>query len=155
MTRAPLRARRRVPSSSGLTGWRAGEPEPDDEDDTGSICRGIQELPRRREKDYCAGYSSRGMLPVSMWSENGVVAVAGDAPLLAPSFIVEAAAWNDVVDGGEVLLAAALEEHRPQCFAVECIPRLVALLLQHGRSGRGRSSLAVPPLRALAALGRR
>ena len=55
MTRAPLRERRLsgVPSGSGLTGRRAGEPEPDDEDDPGSIRRGVQKLPRRRENDGC------------------------------------------------------------------------------------------------------
>ena len=93
-------------------GWRAGEPEPNDEDDIGSIRRGIQELLWRREKDDRAGYSTRGTLRFSV--EDGVEGAAGDAPPLASSFLIEAAAWNDAVDGGELLLANALEEQRPQ-----------------------------------------
>ena len=68
MTRAPLRVRRRsgVYSGSGLTGRSASEPEPDDEEVPGSIRRGVQELPRRQEKDGRGGYSRRDVLPVSM-----------------------------------------------------------------------------------------
>ena len=56
---------------SGLTGRRQGEPVelPDEEEDApGSMRLGVHELPRRREKDGGAGYSSLGVLPPSMYS---------------------------------------------------------------------------------------
>ena len=57
---------------SGLTGRRQGEPDerPDEEEDAPgrSMRLGVQELPRRREKDGGAGYSRRGVLPPSMYS---------------------------------------------------------------------------------------
>src|SRR4051794_26511546 len=74
MTMALLRVRcpSGVSCASGLTGRRAGDleendTEPDDGEVAVSIRRGVQELPRRREKDGGAGYSRCGVLPASMW----------------------------------------------------------------------------------------
>ena len=57
-----------APWGSGLTGRRQAEPPDYEEEPPVSMRLGVQELPRRREKEGGAGYSRRGVLPPSMYS---------------------------------------------------------------------------------------
>ena len=63
-----VRALTGVSWGSGLTGRRQGEPPDEEEAPPVSMRLGVQELPRRREKEGGAGYSRRGVLPPSMYS---------------------------------------------------------------------------------------
>ncbi|XP_037482034.1 uncharacterized protein LOC119360544 [Triticum dicoccoides] len=139
MARVPLRARR--PSGvtlrlgpGGAEGRRArarrrGRPRLHSPQHPGTAATAREGRPRRvLQPRHVAGLDV---------VEDGVEGAAGDAPPLAPSFGVEAAAGNGAVDGGDLLLAAALELQHPQRFAVGRVSRLVPLLLRQGGADTG------------------
>ena len=153
----------------GLTKWRAGELEPDDEGDPASIRRYPGTTAAAREGGrWVLEHRLVAALDVL---EDDVESALGDSPPLAAAVRVVPSPWcRSAVRRRELVGVAAFEVGRPEVGAVGGVPGLLPRFLRQGRSelrdlaaayrvgvrwGHGDAFGAEPPRARHAHVGRR
>ena len=127
-----MRAATGVSWGSGLTGRRQGEPPDEEEDPPVSMRLGVQELPRRREKEGGGVLEARRVAALDVL-EDGLQRAPGHAPPPTPTDGVEPAGGLDAVGSLELLGVTAAEVGLPE-RAVGDVPWPLPRRTRQGRA---------------------